>query len=215
MAFLDDKTRADIREVLGELPGTVALKLFTREHDCPTCGDLVQLLGELAATHPSIQLETLDMDRAPGLAGTYGVTQAPTLVVAGAEDRGVRFLGTPAGFEFAALLDAIKAVSRGTSALAPELQQALAGLTRPVDIKVFVTPTCPYCAPAVSTAHQIALASKGVTAQMIETMEFPEMAEAYSVRGVPRIVIDDQVVIEGAIPPRRFVEAVVEASRAA
>jgi len=39
------------------------------------------------------------------------------------------------------------------------------------------------------------------------------LAEAYAVRGVPAvIVIDDQMVIEGAIPPRRFVEAVVEAS---
>ena len=118
MAFLDDKTRTDIREVLGELPGTVALKLFTREHDCPTCGDLVQLLGELAATHPSIQLETIDMERAPGLATAFGVTQAPTLAVVVAEDR-----------------------------------------------------------------------------------------------GVPRIVIGDQVAIEGAIPPRRFVEEVVTAAR--
>jgi glutaredoxin-like protein len=212
--LLDERTRHEVREVLGALPGPVTLTLFTPAAGCPTCGDLARLLGELAETHPSIRLETLEHESNRERAAALGIDEAPAFAVTGDEDRGVRFVGTPAGFEFAALLSAIRTVSSGRSELPADLQRRLAGLGRPVRIRVFVTPTCPYCAPAVSTAHQIALAAKGVQAEMIEAMEFPDLADRFEVQGVPRIVIDDRVAIEGAIPATQFVDAVLKAAAA-
>jgi glutaredoxin-like protein len=215
MGFLDDQTLKELRSALGDLPSPVAITLFTRARDCATCDDLAALLGEVAGAHPSIRLEVLDADAAPGRAAALGIEETPAFVVAGAEDRGVRFLGTPGGLEFATLIHAIRSVSRGTSDLAPALRARLAALPRPVRIRVFVTPTCPYCPPAVATAHQIALASNGVRAEMVEAMEFPELADRYGVRGVPRIVIDDKVAIDGMVPAQRLVDAVVQAASAA
>jgi glutaredoxin-like protein len=212
--LLDDRIRAEVREALGEMPGPVTLTLFTPEAGCPTCPDLTRLLNEVAESHPSIRLETLAFEPNRERAAALGIDAAPAFAVTGTEDRGVRFLGTPAGFEFAALLSALRAVSSGRSELPDDLQRRLAGLARPVRIRVFVTPTCPYCAPAVSTAHQIALAARGVQAEMVESMEFPELADRFEVQAVPRIVIDDRVAIEGAIPPDRFVDAVMKAAAA-
>ena len=78
-------------------------------------------------------------------------------------------------------------------------------------IRVFVTPTCPYCPKAVETANHIAMAAAGVKAEMVEAMEFQALSDRFNVRGVPRIVINDDDAYEGAIPARSFVDAVMKA----
>jgi alkyl hydroperoxide reductase subunit AhpF len=63
------------------------------------------------------------------------------VVVEGAQDYGIRFLGIPAGYEFSNLIDSIIAVSAGQTGLSDETKATLAGLTEDVTIKVFATPT--------------------------------------------------------------------------
>ena len=65
----------------------------------------------------------------------------PAIAVEGEKDYGVRFYGEPAGYEFATLIEAIKAVSAGESGLATKTKEALAGLKDPLHLQVFVTPT--------------------------------------------------------------------------
>jgi alkyl hydroperoxide reductase subunit AhpF len=69
------------------------------------------------------------------------VEVAPAVVVEGARDYGIRFLGIPAGYEFSNLIDAIVAASTGDASLTAETKAALAGLAGDVTIKVFTTPT--------------------------------------------------------------------------
>ncbi len=212
MPLLNEKLRKDVRKALGELPSPVTLTLFTKP-GCPTCGDLVQLVREMAEVDPQIHARVLDFDREPAEAMSLGVEDAPAIAVTGARDFGIRFYGTPGGFEFASFLDAIRSVSRGESELPEGLKARLGGLEKPVRIRVFVTPTCPYCPQAVETANHIAMAADGVKAEMVEAMEFSELSDRFNVRGVPRIVINDDDAYEGAIPAQHFVEAVLKAGR--
>ena len=57
----------------------------------------------------------------------------------------------------------------------------------------------------------MAVESAHVTADVIEAMEFPDMARRYSVRGVPKIVINDKVEFVGAQPESEFVRYITEA----
>jgi predicted DsbA family dithiol-disulfide isomerase len=57
----------------------------------------------------------------------------------------------------------------------------------------------------------MAIASDRVSATAIEATEFPEMARAYQVTGVPKIVINDRVEFMGALPEPEFLEAVLRA----
>jgi predicted DsbA family dithiol-disulfide isomerase len=57
----------------------------------------------------------------------------------------------------------------------------------------------------------MAIASERVTATAIEATEFPDMAQAYQVSGVPKIVINDRVEFMGALPESQFLEAVLQA----
>jgi predicted DsbA family dithiol-disulfide isomerase len=60
-------------------------------------------------------------------------------------------------------------------------------------------------------AHQLAVVSPLVTADVIEVAEFPELVQRYHVYGVPKIVINERVSVEGAVPEVRFVDLVLDA----
>jgi alkyl hydroperoxide reductase subunit AhpF len=76
---------------------------------------------------------------------------------------------------------------------------------------VLQTPTCPYCPRAVRTAHQFAMENDKIKSAMIEAMEFYDLANQYSVMAVPKIVINDDVSFEGALPEENFLEYVLSA----
>lgn len=57
-------------------------------------------------------------------------------------------------------------------------------------------------------AHKMAVESAHVTADVIEAMEFPDLAQRYQVRGVPKIVINDRVEFVGALPESNFLDYV-------
>jgi alkyl hydroperoxide reductase subunit AhpF len=58
----------------------------------------------------------------------------------------------------------------------------------------------------------MAVASDRVRATAIEATEFPEMSRAYRVMAVPKIVINDRVQFEGALPEPDFLAKVLEAA---
>lgn len=61
-------------------------------------------------------------------------------------------------------------------------------------------------------AHKLAIESEHITADVIDAMEFPELANKYNVYGVPKTVINDDVEFEGALPEPQFVAYVLEAA---
>jgi hypothetical protein len=55
------------------------------------------------------------------------------------------------------------------------------------------------------------VASDRVRSTVIEATEFPELSRAYHVMGVPKVVINDRVQFEGAVPEQDFLGAVLQA----
>ena len=61
-------------------------------------------------------------------------------------------------------------------------------------------------------AHQMALESPYVQAEMVEAMEFPELANRHRVSGVPQTTINDGAgVVVGAVPEDHLVEEIRQA----
>ena len=141
MGFLSDADTQAVRDEFTKLSGPVKLVVFAAELGDDTHRQTVALVKEVAALSDTITVEVLnphiDRERAAG----YGIEVAPAVVVEGARDYGIRFLGIPAGYEFANLVDSILVASSGVPALSAATTEALAGLTEDVTIKVFTTPT--------------------------------------------------------------------------
>lgn len=60
-------------------------------------------------------------------------------------------------------------------------------------------------------AHKLAVVSEHVTGDVVEATEFPDMAQRYRIYGVPKVVINDRVEFEGALPEDRYVREVQRA----
>jgi alkyl hydroperoxide reductase subunit AhpF len=96
---------------------------------------------EVAALSDQLSVEVLNPHIDRDQAQAYGVEISPAVIVEGAQDYGIRFLGIPAGYEFSNLIDSIVSVSTGEPSLTQATRSALADLATDVTIKVFTTPT--------------------------------------------------------------------------
>jgi alkyl hydroperoxide reductase subunit AhpF len=141
MGYLDDGARASVRDRFAELTGPVRIVNFTQEMECQFCRETRSLMEEVAALSDKIDVEVHDFAAEPEAAAELGVDRIPATVLVGDRDRGVRFLGIPAGYEFASLVEGIALVSSGDSGLSPASRDRLAALASPVHLQVFVTPT--------------------------------------------------------------------------
>lgn len=204
MALLNANIQKQVRQVFESIQKPVRLLMFTQGEggalECQMCHDTRQLIEEVASLSDKISLEVYDFVGDAKIAEAYGVDKIPAVVIAGEKDYGVRFYGIPSGYEFSSLIEGIVAVGRREPSLSKKTLQEIQKLNKPVHIQVFVTPTCPYCPQAVVLAHNLALASDWIQADMIEASEFPHLANKYQVYGVPRTVINDVIHLEGAYP---------------
>jgi len=202
-----------IKELFAKnLADKVNLTLFVDEKEkCMYCKDTEELLTELSSTNPNITLYVYKLAEHKKEADFLGIDKTPALVVWGKKSYNVYYFGIPAGHEFAALLEDIVDASKGKTRLSDAVREKVKSIDKPVEIKVFVTPTCPYCPRAVRTAHQFAMENKNIKSSMIEAMEFQEMSQKYEVMAVPKVVINDKVSFEGALPEEQFLEYVMSA----
>jgi len=198
------------------LVNPVKLVVFTQEFECQFCAETRQIVEEIAELSPKITAEVYDLVDDKAMADLYDVDMIPAIVVLREEDGtdkdyGIRFFGIPSGYEFTTVIEDITDVSVGESGLQDKTKQAVAAIDKPVHLQVFVTPTCPYCTQAVRLAHKLAIESELITADMVEAIEFPHLANKFHVHGVPRTVINETVHQEGAVPEPLFLSKLLEA----
>jgi glutaredoxin-like protein len=207
MGLIKEAQQKQLKDIFDKLEGNVKLVYFTQEMECPFCKETRELLQDVSSLSSNkIALEVYDFVADKDKVEKYKIDKIPATVVEGAKDYGIRFYGIPAGYEFTSLINSIVAVSNGKSVLKDETKEALKKLKDPVLIQVFITLTCPYCPKAVEMAHRLAMESDLITAEMVESSEFPVLVQKHNIMSVPRVIINDKVDFEGAIPEKDFVD---------
>ena len=192
-------------------PSRLALPEHLKGQECMFCKETRQLLGEVSALSDKIKLTIYDFEGDKDKVNEYGIDKIPATVIMNKKDLGIRFFGIPSGYEYASLIETIVDVSKGKTGLSQKTKDALQGIDKDIHIQVFVTPTCPYCAITVRLGHQFALESPFLKSEMVESTEFPHLAQKYKVFGVPKTVINETIFIEGAVPEETFLEQVLKA----
>jgi glutaredoxin-like protein len=141
MPMLEEKDREEVRKQLAELANPVQLVVYTQTIECDFCRENRDLVEEVASLSDNIEAGVYNFVTDKSKADDHAVDKIPAIAVIGEKDYGVRFYGIPAGYEFAALIEAIKIVSKGQSGLSDATKQALSQIDEPVHFQVFVTPT--------------------------------------------------------------------------
>ena len=213
MPLLKKKDREQVRKTFEQLTGNVRLVTFTQEMECQYCRETRELVEEIASLSDKIVVEVYDFVADQDKVEQYGIDKIPAVAIVGEKDYGIRFYGIPAGYEFTSLVEDILDVSAGRSGLSSDAADSLGKLDAPVHIQVFITLTCPYCPAAVRLAHRSAIESDFVRADMVETSEFSHLAHKYNVFAVPKVVLNEEIEFEGALPETEFVAKILEAAQ--
>jgi len=123
----------------------VTILFFTQAIGCETCAETRQILNELTDVTTQVTIEEVNLVLEGERAASYGIDRAPGLVLLAGDEKAdtrIRMLGAPAGYDFMSLVDAILLVSGGSpQRLSAATEARLAGVTEPITVQVFVTPT--------------------------------------------------------------------------
>jgi len=223
MGIIKDDDKKMIADHLArEMVNPVRIVFFTQRtseqmgfvHECHICQDAGAMLAELAQLNDKIKVESYDIATDRAKADEYRIERIPGMAIFGARNYGMRYYGVPTGFEFNVLVQAVIDVSRGASDLGPLTREKLKGLGADVHVQLFVTPTCPYCPGVARTLYKMAIENPRVHVSVIEAMEFITLAQRYDVRGVPRIVVNETLSFEGALPESGLLAFILKAGGA-
>jgi len=110
---------------------------------CEGCLQTRQILDELPALSDKIAIDEVNVVLEKDKAAAYGIERVPAIVLLGPDDADsrIRFLGTPSGYEFISLVQAVLLVGGVGSNLTDDNRARIAAVDRPVTIQVFTTPT--------------------------------------------------------------------------
>ena len=214
MALLSDQDRAVVSGHLAAITTPVTILFFTQTIDAPDTALIArQVLDEVVSLSDQISLEEVNFVLDRERAAQFGIDGIPAVaLLRGGEDTRIRFLGAPAGYEFMSLIEAVILAGTGESGLTPESKALVAAhVTKPMEMLVFVTPSCPHCPRAVTLAHRMAIESPLIRATCVEATEFLDLAQRYRVTGVPKTVVDGTIEMLGALPESVFVRTAVGA----
>jgi alkyl hydroperoxide reductase subunit AhpF len=152
MPLISPSDQDKLREAFADMTRPVRLVFFTQTLDCDTCVQTRQILDELPLLSDKITIDEVNLILEAGKATAYGVDRAPAVAITYQEpspgspddawkDSRIRFLGTPAGYEFISLVQGVLLAGGRGSQLSEASLQRLAAVNRPVTMQVFTTPT--------------------------------------------------------------------------
>jgi len=209
--MIDKQTIDYTKETFKKLESEVKLYLFTTKMHCLYCNEVEKLIDIISSLSNLIKVIKCECEIDSIEARKFGIDKHPAIVLHGKEEYNIRYFGIPGGYEYGVLIEDIVDVSLGKTDLSKEIVDSLYKINKPIHIQVFVTPTCPYCPIAARMAHKFAIINKNIKADVIEAIEFPNLARKYNVFAVPKIIINEIIEIEGAVPEKFFLNKILEA----
>lgn len=209
MKMFDAELEKQLKDIFNDLAGDVTIALFT-EGDCYSCTETRSYMQEVADLNDKIKFVEFDLKKDAQKAADYNVELVPSIVLLDGKGdyKRIKFNGIPAGHEINSLIPALMEVSGAESEMPKELTDRIEAINKPIDIKVFVTLSCPHCPGAVQKAHKLALMNPNIRAEMIEAQTFAELSDKYNVSGVPKIVINDEHELVGNQPLQAFLDTI-------
>ena len=214
----------NIKREMNKLKNTVVLKLFTdfktqedgsRIRKCMACEGTYELLKRLEElSNGKLRVEELSTEEHDEEAKKYNVSRIPAILFTDENNREIiRYLAHPTGSEFVPFLNSIQYFSGVRPYYADQIITHLKKIEKST-MKIFITPTCPYCPATVPVLTLFAIVSKGkISAEIIDVDLNPDIAMKYQVQGVPHTVINERDHIYGMFSPQDLLDKLTKGKR--
>jgi thioredoxin reductase (NADPH) len=193
----EDQFMAQLKTTFDQMPHEIPLYLFVdRKKDdifAQTNRQIIRIFRELSS---KITLREYAADHE--LARKWKVAHSPTLLI-DPEHYSIRWLGAPMGEEGRTFLETLLLVGARDSHLTDESRKVIAKIDSPRQVKVFVSPTCPYCPQEALNAVQAVIEKPElISLEIIDIQAHPEAADKYGAHSVPQAYANDVLIGMGA-----------------
>ena len=147
MALLSPADQQKLQQAFNGMTAPVRIRFFTQTLECETCPQTRQILDELPALSDKITIEEVNFLLDGDAARQYGIDRVPGIALESVDAEGhtydsrIRFIGTPSGYEFISLVQAVLLVGGRPSGLSEENRRRVMSVNQPVHMQVFATPT--------------------------------------------------------------------------
>ena len=200
-----------------DLKAPIKLHLFTQRpspiavpgRDCPSCAQTEQLLEEIAGFSPRLTLEVHDYYGDQQTARDRSVARIPAILFGDESQPSAAFYGIPLGYQMAAIVETIRAMSRNVSGLNNDSRRKLRQLSRPVHLQVLVTPDDQHSAGVAHMAFAMTMEDSHISAEAVQLRDFPSMARSLGVQSVPTVLVNELYRLTGPIGEAALVDQVL------
>jgi len=187
----------NLRVAFNALPHKVPVMLFTEKGQNDVLNKAARdLLRSFNKISDKIDLSEFDLNGAE--AKKRNVNSSPTLIFD--PDRfSIRYLGVPYGEEGRTLVGMMLLLGFRTSNLSEQSGKMVKKIGSKREVKVFVSPTCPYCPDQAINAVKAAIERPEVVSlEIIDIQSNQETANRYSAFSVPQTFANDILIAYGA-----------------
>lgn len=198
-----------LKNMFSQLPNKISLILFSKSGQQDIFSEanrrVIRAFRELT---DKITFREYDLDHKE--AKKYQVDFPSTLLID--PDRyNIRWIGAPVGEEGRTFLETLLLVGMGKSNLNEQAAKIIQKIEDPRDIKVFVSPSCPYCPQqAVNAVKAVIENPEMISLEMIDIQCSPELADQYAAHSVPQTFANDMLIAMGAQPEELFASSVAK-----
>lgn len=208
-SFLDEQTKNQLVEVFSRLEKKITLIRFTK-NDCEHCHIVEKLFNELKELGSLLEIKTYNIDENLEVKKKFKISDAPSYIILNSDDKpfGATFYGVPAGHEFNTLITCITDAGSTKEPFNEEILKTIKAIVKPIDIKVFVTASCPNCPKAAINLSRLAQINNNITTAIYESQTFSNLAEKYEVTGIPKIIINETKEITGNKPIEEYLKTI-------
>jgi len=203
---MEEKTEARLRELFEKMPYPARVLLFTdKEKNEPFNQAARQVLQILRQVSPKVQIEEFDLRGEE--ARKWNVGSSPALLF-DPEHYRIRWLGPPIGEETRTLIIALQMLGYRSAGLSDESRKILKKIDSPRHLKVFVSPTCPYCPQQAVNGFNAAIERPDlISLEIIDIQANPDLARKYGAQSVPQVFADEKLIAMGAQPEELFMSS--------
>ena len=181
--------RQQLDTVFSKMEKTLLLKLYLDSR--PISTELENFMTALTDLSEKLELDVCDRKAEETFAPCVEICQkdgTPT---------GLAFHGVPGGHEFTSFVLGLYNSAGPGQAIDADIEQEIAGIAKPIDIKILVTLSCTMCPELVVATQRIAAANPNVTTHVYDIRHFDGLKNQYKVMSVPCMVINDKEVSFG------------------
>jgi len=200
------RIQLELEKTLSQIEREIPIYLFTKPGVNDVFSDAArQGIRFFRQLTDRVKLREFDLGHAT--AAELGVQSSPTIVF-DPDNYNIQWLGAPMGEEAKIFLEALLRIGTQKAGLSEPAAAVLEKIDGPRNIKVFVSPSCPYCPQQALNALKAAVGKPDlISLQIIDIQANPDLADQYSAHSVPQAFADDILIAMGAQTEELFISS--------